>query len=156
MKYKFRLSCIFIFLFVLGCTKNQKDETHLISDKEAIRKHCENWIKVNENGNKNGYLNLITDDFEYNSPLRPSITNRDSLLSFLDSFYKNYTFTMSDWETREIIIRKDFAIHIWDGIAFIKNIKDGGQLRLDREYQDLYKKQKNGEWKCFARSYKNK
>jgi ketosteroid isomerase-like protein len=125
------------------------------SDQEQIKEHIQNWIYVSEDGDTDRYFDFVTDDFVYYGPGEPPIENFDSIRAFLEPFFKDNTFSMPNWETREIIIREDMAIHIWSGIAYIEPKQGGAKVELDRKYLDVYKKDINGEWKCYLNSYNN-
>ena len=147
------LTSLFIALAIttIGC----ESISNTASDERQIKEHIQNWIDVSEKGNTDGYFDLVTDDFVYYGPGEPPIENLDSLRAFLEPFFRDNTFSMPNWETREIIIKEDMAIHIWSAIAYIEPKEGGTKVELDRKYLDVYKKDSDGEWKCYLHSYNN-
>ena len=113
------------------------------------------WIDISESGEADRYFDFIAEDFVYYGPGELPIDNPDSLRAFLEPFFKNYTFSMPEWKTREIIINGNIAIHIWSGIAYIESNDGGSSAKLDRKYLDVYRKDKRGEWKCYIHSFNN-
>ncbi|WP_289056183.1 YybH family protein [Carboxylicivirga marina] len=132
-----------------GCNSVSPTE----SDRQKIIEHIQNWIDISEKGETDSYFDFITEDFVFYGPGATPIDNLDSLKVFLEPFFRNYSFSMPEWETREIIIKENIAIHIWSGIAHIES-KDGSyKIESDRKYLDLYRKDINGEWKCYLHSF---
>ncbi len=138
-------------LVLIGCNSN----TDYSSNELSIKEHIQNWINTAAKGDTEGYFDFITDDFIYYGPDAKPIDNLDSLRAFLGPFFENNTFSMPEWKTSEIIIRDDIAIHIFSGIAYIES-KDGkSKYELDRKYIDIYRKEADGEWKCYIHTYNN-
>ena len=151
MKKTLRFLLIACIVGAVGCNSNSQTE----SDKQKIVEHLQDWIDVSERGETSRYFDFITKDFVYYGPGAQPIDNLDSLRAFLEPFFKIYTFSMPEWETREIIITENIAIHIWSGIAYTESKKNERKFEFDRKYIDMYRKDQNGEWKCFMHSFNN-
>ena len=136
---------------IVGC--NSISETE--SDEQKIREQTQNWIDVSEKGDTKGYFDYITNDFIYYGPGGLPIDNPDSLRAFLEPFFKNNSFSIPEWETREIIISGNIAVHAWSGIAYVESNDGSSKAKLDRKYLDIFRKDKNGEWKCYIHSCNN-
>lgn len=153
VKMKKILGIILIVCIItsVGCQSNSQTE----SDEKNIRELTQGWIDVAEKGDTEGYFDFITDDFFYHGTGGLRIDNLDSLRAFLEPFFENNTFSVPEWETQEILISGNIAIHIWSGIAYVESNDGISNTKLDRKYLDVYRKDQNGEWKCYIHSYSN-
>ncbi len=141
------ISTFFLGLFLCsGQIANQEIE------RKKISQHLQKWIDVSEKGETDRYFDFITEDFVFYVQGLPPIDNRDSLRAFLEPFFRDNSFSLPEWETREIIITENIAIHIWSGIAYITSKDGSNKFELDRKYLDIYRKDSNGEWKCYLHS----
>jgi len=152
MKTLFHLAFSLLLLLLVGCEKSENLDTSF--DEEKIKENLKNWVKVSEQGDVDGYFNFITDNFCYiGTPETEPISDPDSLRSFLSTFFADNTFSFPKWETHEVLIRGDLAIHRYSGIAYIKPKNDTTVLELDRTYLDVLKKNEKGIWKAYLHSF---
>ena len=153
MKTLFHLVILLCFILLLGCEKEKYLDTS--SDEEQIKENFKNWVKVSEQGDVDGYFNFISDNFVYiGTPDTEPIDDHDSLRSFLSTFFLDNAFSLPKWETHEVLIRGNLAIHRLSGIVYSWPKNDTTRVsEEDRTYLDILKKDKNGIWKAYLHSY---
>jgi len=115
-------------------------------------------VKVSEQGDVDGYFNFISENFVYiGTPDFKTIDDHDSLRLFLSAFFSDNAFSLPEWETHEVLIRGDLAIHRLSGIVYSWPKNDTTKVfEEDRTYLDILKKDENGNWKAYLHSYENK
>lgn len=154
---KFNLSpstlLILTLILITGVACDRTDLIDTSLDEQQIKENFKHWVEGAERGDVEDYFNFITDDFIYLGPGARPISNRDSLRTFLTRFFNNNTFSLPTWETHEIIVGDDLAIHRYSGVAFIKAKNDSTILELDRKYLDVLIKDTKGIWKAHLHSF---
>jgi len=142
----------FILAFTLlsiiaGCTNNQKADTSL--EQEKVRKVFTDFINAIEAGDTDGYFSYLTSDFIGYDPGREPIYNGNEFREEMEAFFTANTFKLSNYESQEVIIRNEIAIHRHSGTITIKPKADTTSIELAVKYLDILKKNESGDWKIY-------
>jgi uncharacterized protein (TIGR02246 family) len=134
----------------MGCGKSEKPD--ITVEQVKVRQVFKDFVKEVEAGDMEGYFSYITDDFlGYDAGMEP-IKDRESLRSLLNGFFSDYTFSLTNHHSEEVIVRDDIAIHRHRGTVTYTP-KDGTTPeKMDLKYLDILRKNKNGEWKIYIHS----
>ena len=124
-----------------------------MSDQEDIVSAFEGIVKVSEEGDAEAYIDYITEDAVMMYSEMPAVIGRESVLDFVKQFFGEYEFKFDPWQTDEIIVMGDRAMHRYSGIALVTPKGEGEALRLDRKYIDMMQKVGGGGWKISHHIY---
>jgi uncharacterized protein (TIGR02246 family) len=121
------------------------------NDIETIRSLTDKWIEISADGDVDGYLNLVTDDFIWlGSNSGAGYVGRPAVRDFLEPYFKLFNFSMEAVRSEEVVISADgqFAAHQWFGTAVVE-AKDGTSAsKTARKYFDFWRKGPDGQWRC--------
>lgn len=118
-------------------------------EAQIIERLTEEWGMVSSQGDLNGYLRYITDDFIWLGSMPGKGFSGDQLRQFLEPFFETSTFSMKNCQTKEIVFSADAiqAVHVWEGTAVFENKQDGVRTSYRRRYFDMWRKIE-GKWLC--------
>lgn len=141
------LSLVLLF----GC--REVSEEDIAAEQEKVRTVFTSWVKdVVENQNADTYFNYVTDDFMIMEAGAPPLSDRDKIKAGWVDLFAASSIGLEDWQSQEVIVRDDIAIHRYTGIVVIKSKSDTSKLEISLKYLDILKKDKNGEWKVYIHS----
>ena len=92
-------------------------------------------------------LNLHTDDAVLMFPGRPVIRGRDAIRPFILEFCRQYQFQFPEWQTDELTVRGDLAIHRFHGVAILTPRAGGDATHRDSKYLDVLRRGPDGKWR---------
>ncbi len=93
------------------------------------------------------YLALHADDAVLMFPGMPAVRGRDAIRAFIADFCRTSRFEFHPWETDELDVRGDLAVHRLHGMAILIP-RDGGEAtHRDSKYLDVLRRGKDGRWR---------
>jgi len=116
------------------------------SDVDAIRSANQRWIDASEGGDADAYVTLVTEDALWLGERGPYYSGREAIRAFLGEYFSEYEFALPEWNTDELIVSGDAAIHRWSGLATVTHKVSGEQRLLNRKYVDMWHRQPDGQW----------
>ncbi|MEW6753920.1 MAG: DUF4440 domain-containing protein [Candidatus Latescibacterota bacterium] len=93
------------------------------------------------------YLELHTEDAVLMFPNMPAIRGRESIERFIREFSRNYRFEFLEWETDELTVRYDLAVHRFHGVAVLIPRGGGAAVHRDSKYLDVLRRSGDGQWR---------
>jgi ketosteroid isomerase-like protein len=124
------------------------------SEKEKIKTLFQTWVKdVSEKGDTETYFKYVTSDFMVSEPNSTVQTDKKSIELEVKGMLANNSIRLEDWNSEEIIISKDVAIHRHSGVFVLMPKNDTITIRLHLKYLDILKQDDKGEWKTYLHSY---
>jgi ketosteroid isomerase-like protein len=139
-------------LTLISCDKKINYDTE--SEKEKIKILFQTWVKdVSEKGDAETYFKYVTSDFMVSEPNSPVQADRNSIEIEVKGMLANNSIRLEDWNSEEIIISKDVAIHRHSGVFVLMPKNDTITIRLHLKYLDILKQDDKGEWKTYLHSY---
>jgi ketosteroid isomerase-like protein len=128
-------------------------KTDTKGEQEKIRALFQNWVKdTSENEIADSYFKYVTDDFIIMEAGRDQSSNKEKMKVEIESLFASNTFNVENWQSQEVIVRDDIAIHRYSGVVIIKSKTDTTKLEVSLKYLDVLKKDKNGDWKVYIHS----
>lgn len=143
---------LFLFsFFLISCNCNK--ETDLSNEKEKVKNVFPTWIEaISESQNAEEYFNYVTDDYISMESGSHPVSDQNVLMTSISGLIENYNFHFKNWESQEVIVRDDIAIHRHTGILVLESKADSSKIELDMKYMDVMKKDLNGNWKIYIHS----
>ena len=140
-----RLVSLLVLIILPGCTEPAPEAAApRDEDVASIQAVLEGWVAASVEGDAQAYGTFITDDFVYLGPGMESIAGKAEVVEWVSGFFGATSFEF-EWETDEIAIAGDLAVHRYSGIATMRS-QDGGEPRLiDRKYIDVLRRV-DGTW----------
>ena len=80
------------------------------------------------------------------------VSDKEKMKADINSLFANNTFHVKNWQSLEVIVRDDIAIHRHSGLVVIKSKTDTTRQEINLKYLDILRKDKNGEWKVYIHS----
>ena len=90
------------------------------------------------------YGSFVTDDFVYLGPGMHAIEGRAEVVEWVSGFFGASSFDF-EWDTDEIAISGDLAVHRYSGTATMQSQDGGEPRRVDRKYIDVLRRV-DGRW----------
>jgi len=116
------------------------------SDIDEVMRVFHSILSASEEGDVDGYLDVITDDAVMMYHGMPAMIGKEAVGPFLTDFFSSYKFQLTDYTFEEKRVMGDWALLRYNGVAVI-SLKDGGESTLrDRKYFEILRKQ-DGRWK---------
>ena len=139
----------FSCLILVAGTANASDLPN--NAAEEIRNLTDQWIEVSAEGDIDGYLSLVTDDFIWlGTDAGPGYVGQNAVREFLEPYFDSFNFSMENVRSEEVVISADgkFAVHQWFGTAVVA-AKDGSSTsKYPRKYFDFWRRDTDGNWRC--------
>jgi ketosteroid isomerase-like protein len=136
------------FLFFLAC--NEIKEKNSEEEKEKVRAVFANWAnEITENQSTESFFKYVTEDFmliEAGSDIENEI---GKIEADLNAIFEENTLIVENWESQEVIVLDEIAIHRYSGIVVLKSKIDTSKHELNLNYLDILKRDKNKEWKVY-------
>lgn len=101
----------------------------------------------NPEAGASAYLALHTDDAVLMYPGMPAIQGHESIKAFILDFCQKYRFEFPEWETDELSVREDLAIHRFHGVAILIPRGGGEAVHRDSKYLDVLRRGRDGRWR---------
>ncbi|NMM47722.1 YybH family protein [Marinigracilibium pacificum] len=153
---KYFLSLLLIMAIGLTCCTNSTETTtgDLNNEEQKIKELFTSWVEdVSENMDPDTYFKYVTNDFILSEPGTPAKPNDETLKTELIEFVNSYeSIRLKDWNSEEIIIRDDIAIHRHSGVLVLQPKGDSLIMEVSLKYLDVLKKNEDGEWKVYIHS----
>lgn len=151
MKANQTLILLSFYIFLFSC--NGKNETDISVEKEKVKNVFPTWITaISESQNAEEYFNYVTDDYISMESGANPVSDKKVLLTSISGLVENYNFHFENWESQEVIVRDDIAIHRHSGVLVLESKSDSSKIELDTKYMDVLKKDINGNWKIYIHS----
>lgn len=141
-----------LFLSLSLSSYKKFSDSEDIKEADKVRVAFNEFIHSIESGNVDGYFKYITSDFIGYDAGRGPITNMNELRTELEGLFLSHTFKLTNYESQEVIIRDDIAIHRHKGLIVLQSKADGNAIELDVKYLDVMKKDNEGNWKLYIHS----
>ena len=93
------------------------------------------------------YLALHTDDAVLMLPGMPDVRGRDAIRVFIADFCQRYRFEFRPWESDEMTVRGDVAVHRLHGVAILLPRGGGEPTNRDSKYLDVLRRGRDGRWR---------
>lgn len=93
------------------------------------------------------YLALHTDDAVLMLPGMPAIQGHENIKVFILDFCQKYRFEFPEWETDELSVREDLAVHRFHGVAILIPRGGGETIHRDSKYLDVLRRGRDGQWR---------
>jgi uncharacterized protein (TIGR02246 family) len=154
---------VVIAMLAAGCNPSnngalQAPEDHLQADKDAITQLYSLWQTAVENGDREGYVNVLDEQVTMIAPGAADIVGRDAYAKFLIPVFQHAEYRLEFGEM-QIDLLGDYALVRYDCVVHISmaegvdKITDN-QAALDQlvnkaKYLDVLKRQDAGEWKVY-------
>jgi ketosteroid isomerase-like protein len=139
-------------LVFISCDSKTNYDTE--AEKEKVKTLFQAWIEgVSEKGDAETYFKYVTSDFMISEPNNQVKTDRESIESEVKGVLANNSIKLEDWNSEEIILSQDIAIHRHSGVLVIMAKNDTSTIRMHLKYLDILKRDDNGEWKTYLHSY---
>ena len=137
-----------IALLAVSACASDRDRVNLeAADVEAIKAAFTGWVKVAEAGDAQGYGRFITDDAIFLGPGSAPIAGKDTLIPWLAGWFAEWQFSFPEWNTEEVIVAGDIAIHRYSGVATLTPKRGGEATVADRKYIDILRREADGQWR---------
>lgn len=140
-------------ILLTSCNQNKNlTADQLEVEREMVRKADIAWAKTGETRNLDAQMELYSDDQVpvMMPPNGPKIIGKDNIRAFLEPMYNRSDFNVT-WYPEEVEVAKSgelaYVIGVYESQmndAFGNVIKDKGK------YIEIWRKQKDGIWKCSA------
>jgi ketosteroid isomerase-like protein len=144
---------LLIIIFLTACTaKSNLTSEQLEIEKEKIRQADIAWAKTGETKNLDAQMKLYSDDqipilMPSNSPL---VKGKENIRAFFEPTYSRSDFSIT-WHPETVEVAESgeigFVIGVYDSQI---NDTNGNPIRDKGKYIEIWKKQKDGSWKCTA------
>ena len=146
-----RISGLVLFLYLILAAATAKASDVHDGAAEAIRDLTDKWAEVSTEGDLDGYLSIVTDDFIWlGSDSGPRYVGRKAVREFLEPFFESVEFSIEKVRSEEVVISADgqFAVHQYYGTAILA-AKDGSSTsKHPRKYFDFWRRDTDGKWRC--------
>lgn len=151
MKTRQTLTLSSVILLLMGCNDVTKTDTK--EEQEKVRTLFTNWVKeVTESESADAYFKYVTDDFILMEAGADQDSDKEKMKADINSLFANNTFQIDNWQSQEVIVRDDIAIHRYSGLVVIKSKTDTSRQEINLKYLDILKRNKNGDWKVYIHS----
>ncbi len=151
MKTRQTLILLSVILVLMGCKDVTKTDTK--EEQEKVRTLFTNWVKdITESESADAYFKYVTDDFILMEAGADQVSDKGKMKADINSLFASNTFHIENWQSQEVIVRDDIAIHRHSGLFVIKSKTDTTRQEINLKYLDILKKDKNGDWKVYIHS----
>ncbi len=155
---------VLIAMLAAGCNPSnngalQAPEDHLQADKDAITQLYSLWQTAVENGDREGYVNVLDEQVTMIAPGAADIVGRDAYAKFLIPVFQHAEYRIETLGEIQIDLLGDYALVRYDYIVHVSMAEGVGkitdnQAALDQlvnkaKYLDVLKRQDTGEWKVY-------
>jgi len=120
-------------------------ETNL-SDEEAIKAALSEIIAYSEDGDADGYVSLVTEDYVYLGPREPARSGKEDVRKWLVEIFDEWQITFPSWESTELLISGDLAVHRYSSKPEFTPKVGGESFTVNRKYIDVMRKDAEGKW----------
>jgi steroid delta-isomerase-like uncharacterized protein/uncharacterized protein (TIGR02246 family) len=93
------------------------------------------------------YLDLHTDDAVLMLQGMPAVCGREAIREFIADFCQKYRFEFRPWESDELTVREDVAVHRLHGMAILLPRAGGEATYRDSKYLDVLRRGRDGRWR---------
>jgi len=153
MKTSNQLGLMLVLIIIMACGQvSKKSPIDIESEREAVIAEFKDLIVVSESGDVEGYMNHLSEDVVMMYSGQPAIVGTAKIRSFITNFFENYKFEFNPWQSNEIQVMGDWALHRYSAIATITPKSGGESIKLDRKYIDILRKEA-GSWKVTHHIY---
>jgi len=155
MKTSAILSILLIgFIFsIMSCNVDSNEKPDQLEiEKEKIRQADIAWAKTGETKDLDAQMELYSDDqipimMPSNSPL---VKGKENIRAFFEPTYSRSDFSIT-WHPETVEVAESGEIGYVIGVYQSQiNDTNGNPIRDKGKYIEIWKKQKDGSWKCTA------
>ena len=143
------LTVITLSLFGCNMERNMGSE-QLEIEKEKIRQADIAWAKTGETKDLDAQMKLYSDDQIpiMMPPNSPMVKGKENIRAFFEPMYNRSDFSIT-WHPETVEIAESGEIGYVIGVYEIQMNDSNGKLMKDKgKYIEIWKKQKDGSWKC--------
>ena len=146
MLYK-RVLTVLAVIAMTNCSVDKKSDLH--EDEATIKALFPNLIKqFMETRNPDDYFERVTDDFVIMGCDFEPLTSMDSIKMEIKKLAESdVMMAIEDFQTHEIIVRDDIAIHRYSCFEIVNSKADTTKKRFGFNYLDILKKTADNKWK---------
>lgn len=138
---------------IMGCNQKQKDKSDSLAfEKEKIRQADIAWAKTGETKNLDAQMKLYSDDQIpiMMPPNGPIVKGKENIRAFFEPIYNRSDFSIT-WHPETVEIAESGEIGFVIGIYESQiNDANGNPIEDKGKYIEIWRKQKDGKWKCTA------
>jgi len=142
-----------IILLLIGCNMERKKEVHQLEiEKEKIRQADIAWAKTGETKNLEAQMDLYSDDQipMMMPPNAPMVKGKENIRAFFEPNYSRSDFSVT-WNPEIVEIAESGEVGFVIGVYESRiNDANGNPIKDKGKYIEIWKKQKDGKWKCTA------
>ncbi len=149
-----RTILIFCFTYLtMGCNQHQQEKSDSLEiEKENIRQADIAWAKTGETKDLDAQMELYSDDQIpiMMPPNGPIVKGKENIRAFFEPMYNRSDFSVT-WHPEIVEVANSGDLGYVIGVYEIQMNDSNGKLMKDKgKYIEIWKKQKDGSWKCVS------
>ena len=149
---KIRIHLLLLIIFIVSCKQSVVEKSNIEFEKEQIRQADISWAKTVELKDLDAQMELYSDDqipimMPPNSPI---VKGKVELRTFIERNFNRSDFSVT-WQPDIVEVAESGDLGYAIGInEVIMNDSTGQPIKVIGKYIEIWKKQKDGNWKCVA------
>lgn len=102
------------------------------------------------------YVEHHTEDAVLMFPGAPPVTGSEQIQKYILDFSRAYRFEFPDWQTDNLWVSGDLAVHRFHGTGILTPRAGGEPTRRDSKYVDVWRRGADGHWRIAVHIFNNK
>lgn len=140
------LALIIVVLAVMVFMTNKRLHESPAQDVAAINTLYDDWLRAVEEGDAALYVSVLDPDIELIPTDAKPLHQTADYANFLVGVFANDSFKIERQGDKEIVVRGDYAFARYDYRIIRTNTTTGAVFPSDRNFVDILRKDKNGQW----------